>query len=259
MKVNLISDLHIDKGVYGDSFCIDCDLIIIAGDVASASKENLWKEFLKELPKSIPIIILLGNHEYVNYAYNLTKRKIIEFCATYEKIKVVDNETIIIEDTRFICSTLWSDFLGNGQDYYQENKNMMEKFFPLEYNYFLNEETNEKQKVDLDWIEQRCVDAKMFIEGEVETPFFGNTVVVTHFAPFVESRENAYKNSNFSSYWVNSLEYLQKNKIDYWFHGHIHESKDYVTESGIRVVANPRGNMKKTVNKTFNPLLILDI
>lgn len=257
MKVNLISDLHVDKGKFDADFCKDCDLIIIPGDVASISQSHLIVELFDKIPKEIPVLYVLGNHEYISSAYNRTEDDMKALCENYPNIQVVNNEVIILDDCRFICSTLWSDFLGNGPENYDYNKSRMDTLFPIEESFLLDDAGN-RTRAGVKWIEAEAIKAQKFIEQELSKEFDGKTIVVTHFAPFLSSREDEFKHTNFTAFWTNSLERFQNYSIDYWFHGHVHQSKDYV-ENGIRVVTNPRGNMKKTFNTQFNPHLIIKI
>lgn len=257
MKINIISDLHINKAPYEQNF-ISSDLLIIAGDTCPLHDEEILHSFLQTIPKSQRTLYLLGNHEFLFTPANTVIPRLREIMKSYPHIQVVDNETITIGNVRFLCSTLWSDFLGNGEIHYQTNKQLITNTF-LSNNTFFHNKYGEKKLVTVDDVENKAIKAKQYLENELNTPFSGKTVVVTHFAPFKKSEEVKFAGSITSAFWVNSLEHLQKYQPHFWLHGHIHEHKDYLTPQGTRVIANPRGNKIKTFNESFNPDFIIDI
>lgn len=257
MKINIVSDLHIDKAPYEQPF-ISSDLLIIAGDTCPLHDEEMLHRFLRTIPHSQRTLYLLGNHEFLFTPANTVIPRLREIMKQYPHIQVVDNETIEIDNIRFLCSTLWSDFLGSGEIHYQTNKQLMTNTF-LSTNTFFHNKYGEKKLVTVDDVENKSIKAKQYLENELQKPFLGKTIVVTHFAPFKKSEENRFIGSTTSAFWVNSLEYLQKYQPHFWLHGHIHEHKDYFTPYGTRVIANPRGNKRKTINDSFNHNLIIDI
>ncbi|ULT24831.1 metallophosphoesterase [Sphingobacterium sp. E70] len=60
MKVHIISDLHREFG-YNNIDLRVADVVILAGDTDVGVKGISW---LKSLSLNIPIIYVLGNHEY---------------------------------------------------------------------------------------------------------------------------------------------------------------------------------------------------
>ena len=47
-----------------------------------------------------------------------------------------------------------------------------------------------------------------------------------------------------------------QSRVDYWFHGHVHNSCDYFIGS-TRVIANPHGYGRE--NRNFDPCLVVEI
>ncbi len=108
------------------------------------------------------------------------------------------------------------------------------------------------------------VQALAWLTSQLETPFAGKTVVVTHHHPSYESLIHARVDDTIlvnRTFWPGLAEYsvdlvkiasyasdldalLEKyrNVISLWVAGHLHVKLDYV-RNGVRVVSNPRGQV----------------
>lgn len=257
MRINIVSDLHVDKGFYEEKF-EPSDLLIIAGDICPVNRYE-YKELLKRIPKEQRTIITFGNHEYIRNTYNFVENIAREILKEFPHITLLENNSIVIDDVRFLGTGLWSDFKSSGEEHYEANKAMVEKswFFPTDNWY--DKEQDILIPIKGIFSERKTKLAQDFLVKELSTPFNGKTVVITHFPPTKRSAETPFIGSNRSAFWVNNYDYLFEYKPELWIHGHIHESKDYVVESGTRIIANPRGNVKKVVNPKFNPNLTINI
>lgn len=90
------------------------------------------------------------------------------------------------------------------------------------------------------WSTSRCKD---HYEHEVEKIFESdNSIVVTHFAPSLQSVEEKYKNAGIENYYFcNDLDTrIHNSNKKLWIHGHVHSQHDYYIGE-CRVVANPWG------------------
>ena len=87
-------------------------------------------------------------------------------------------------------------------------------------------------------------------------PFDGTTVVVTHFAPSLQSADPRYGLTPGTAGFCNHLDDLLPH-AQLWLHGHLHAPSDYVM-NGCRVVANPLGYTRKKEQELFVPELSVD-
>ena len=103
---------------------------------------------------------------------------------------------------------------------------------------------------------------------ELDKPFLGRTIVVTHHGPHPLSIHPRYAGSRVNGGFVSDLTTLLL-KADLWLHGHIHDSMDYRV-GGCRVVANPAGYVLNHLvaasgigfefeNHRFDPHLVLGV
>lgn len=75
MKIQILSDLHLEFGVSSALNFDKADIVILAGDTHLGIKGIEWVK--KYIPNK-KVIYLLGNHEYYKGSYPKTLNKIIE-------------------------------------------------------------------------------------------------------------------------------------------------------------------------------------
>lgn len=257
-KIGLVSDLHLEA-----SNCeIDSknwDYLVVAGDLSSDL--NLIEDFFSyKAPLDIPIIYVLGNHEYERRDVDSTPKKIKEMLSFSKNIHVLDNESIVIDDIKFIGSTLWSNFELDGIRAKEQAMKWAEQNVVDFYKIFKLDEFYRYVPINGNDMLKMNEKAYKFLEFELKkNDFSGKKVVITHFAPHKKSVHENYKHT-ISSYWVNHFEELL-GYSEYWFHGHTHNSFEYEVE-GTVVACNPRGysrffNMSENRNYDNNKSYII--
>ena len=107
----------------------------------------------------------------------------------------LDRETLAIDGVRFIGTTLWSDFdaLALREQDLTKQLQRREKAFRAA-NYYLSKNTTLKngEKVLAEGIRAMSLDCQEWLRGALGAPFAGRTVVVTHFAPSLQSADPRY-------------------------------------------------------------------
>lgn len=259
-KINLISDLHLDAS----NCSIDttgADYLVIAGDLAT-DKTLIYYFFERVAPKDIPIIYVLGNHEFEHNDVDSYVEELKELLSEFKNVYILNNESIILDGIKFIGSTLWSNFELDGINEKESAMNWAENNV-VDFKHILKKnEDNKYRKLTAKDMLALNQEACKFLDFELrKNEFEGPKVVITHFAPHKNSVHEDFRNT-ISSYWVNNLENLL-GYSDYWFHGHTHNSFEYDIE-GTLVACNPRGysllydlasNENYVKNKIFNVLL----
>lgn len=115
MKIFYTSDIHVDT--YHFEFTLqdmgvkveDYDVVVLAGDLTNGHPAQLDK-LITAL--NIPVIILLGNHDYWNNEFDRVAAKFTRHFEENLNVHVLDyklNPYVIIDDVVFIGSTLWTD------------------------------------------------------------------------------------------------------------------------------------------------------
>ena len=94
--------------------------------------------------------------------------------------------------------------------------------------------------------------------NELEKPFDGPTVVVTHHVPATPSIADRYRNDPLNPAFASRLEgVIEKYQPELWIHKHTHVPCDYEI-FGTRVLCNPRGYPSQPQEK-FSPALIVEL
>ena len=81
--------------------------------------------------------------------------------------------------------------------------------------------------------------SRAWLEQELNKPYDGKTVVISHHGPHPLSVHPRYVGEALNAAFVSNLTELLP-KGDLWIHGHVHDSFDYRV-GRCRVVANPLG------------------
>jgi Icc-related predicted phosphoesterase len=222
MKIHLLSDIHLESGLYQIPSNLDCDVIVAAGDIGVGTEGVEW---LKALGK--PVIYVLGNHEYwTNRGAPVDMSVIlndIKDAAAGSNVHVLENEFIVINDVRFFGATFWTnlgrfnttliDESHHMRDYAHiyckalyEDKNFLARFYQCVDRYCAIEEIHDNSYRRL--VQERYIDTGRFhpfvgyllnetsweiIQKKILYPetqsnaSFTKTVVVTHHHPSYRS------------------------------------------------------------------------
>ncbi|WP_297505918.1 hypothetical protein [Ferrovum sp.] len=101
-----------------------------------------------------------------------------------------------------------------------------------------------------------------FLERQLQAPFDGKTVVVTHHLPSFKSVAGRFQKSAMSAAFASNLDdLLGSDKACLWVHGHTHDSLDYEVK-GMRVICNPQGYIlsnSRPENMDFDPGLVIEV
>lgn len=252
MKIRFYSDLHLEFG----SFRLpppDCKdiVLVLAGDIGVGLLAVPWLERYGKDFKAI--IYVAGNHEY--YRQNMDKniRRMREV-STLDNFHFLENDTVIIDNVKFVGATLWTD-LNKGDAFTKWYiKARMNDFNMIQTG---KEVYNNKHKTYLTpelWETMHKQSVAFITEELKETNI--QTVVVTHHAPTVlGANTQRYGHTEMTYGYYTSLEYLMDMapQLTHWIFGHTHFTLDKDI-FGTRVLSNPRGYVGHEVNDKFRPL-----
>ena len=261
MKIQVASDLHLEflSRFPGERLITpapDADVLILAGDISNGTDAiGLFSSW------PVPVVYVAGNHEFYGNHWGDLRAKLLR-AATGTSVHFLDNDSVVIDGVRFLGSTLWTDFRIQG--FTQSSAMEVVEHTLNDYRLIRTAEGTLSARVTLDDHEY----SRAWLKRELEVPFAGRTVVVTHHGPHPLSIHSRYGGSADNAGFVSDLsELLPMAKI--WLHGHVHDSFDYVIH-GCRVVANPAGyflSLRRTVpasdpvleNRAFNKSLVIDL
>lgn len=250
MRLHLLSDLHLDYFSMPRPES-NADVVVLAGDIARPDLAIEWA-----LGFSQPVLYVPGNHEFYGSSFNETLAHLKQLTQGTH-IQLLNNDSFEMSGVRFLGSTLWTDFNAAGKEL--KTKAMAES--QLAMRDFSRITMPDGSLFTPQAAAEQFAHNKNWLIDQLNRPYSGPTVVITHHAPSFKSIHPHFAGSLLNVNFVSDLEALMdSNKLTLWLHGHMHDSSDYQV-NGVRVVANPRGYAKdeQPENPSFSTQYYLDI
>jgi Icc-related predicted phosphoesterase len=244
MKLHIISDLHEEFGPFTMPQ-VDRDVLVLAGDRHTNLKTA---PLLEKACKDAPVIFVLGNHEYYGHDFDhvLHYWKDLEM----DNLFVLENRTVVIDGTRFVGATLWSDMGNRDPRTLVVARNEMSDYSVIE-----KDGRHLRPEDTLTCFNQSLA----FLNAELQKTFDGPTVVITHHLPSYKSIAPRFEGDTLNGAYASELDDLiLKYEPVIWIHGHTHVSFDYCIGK-TRVLCNPRGYFGVEENAKFDPNLVIEI
>jgi hypothetical protein len=109
MKLQIFSDLHADVARPRPiTVAPDVGAVIVAGDVCEGA-ENGFVRLRQIVPMQVPIIMVMGNHEY--YRRHLASElAAARQAAPLYGVHLLENDVVTLGSVRFIGCSLWTDY-----------------------------------------------------------------------------------------------------------------------------------------------------
>lgn len=252
MRIQIVSDLHNEAQYWEPDSTVDHSdtVLVVAGDICTRHQAGEWLVTVADQYKAV--VAVLGNHDYWDSSAENVTLRIRERLRAHPNVHVLDRDTVVIDDTRFVGCTLWTQVPPDAQMSIQRTIKDYERIRVAHGQAPLTVRTvNEWHAKD-----------KAFLEETLAMPFDGTTFAVTHHAPSSRSIDARYKEHSASAhlnfaYHTNLEDWARPLVFDAWTHGHTHHSFDYDFGSG-RLICNPRGYWPARLNPDFNPEFVVD-
>lgn len=251
MRIQIVSDLHNEARYWEPDGTVDHSdtVLVVAGDICTRHQAGEWLVTVADKYKAV--VAVLGNHDYWDSSAENVMVRIRERLRDHPNVHVLDRDTVVIDDTRFVGCTLWTHVPPDAQMSVQQAIKDYKRVHAAHGQALLTVGmTNEWHARD-----------KAYLQDTLSTPFEGTTFVVTHHAPSSRSIDDRYKTPtsahlNFA-YHTNLDDWARPLVFDAWTHGHTHHSFDYDFGSG-RLICNPRGYWPDRLNPDFKSQLVVD-
>ena len=250
MRLHILSDLHQEFSVV-DIPTVDCDCVILAGDVAT--KLNGLKWIRRRLP-DIPVIYLAGNHEYYGAAYPelLTQ---LRMETKGSNIIFLENDSVSLGGFHFFGATLWTDLELFGPNWLDASDLLEARL--NDYHSIKNSRENHRRLSPRD-TRRAHLETVEAMRGFFRTHDPARSAIITHHAPSLRSSAERFQGDLMTSGFASNLEGLiREHQPLLWVHGHMHDSSDYHI-GRTRVLANPRG-YPHAPNPGFIPDLVVEL
>ena len=231
MQLRVYSDLHLEFEPFEVPEPESADVFVLAGDIDVRGRGI---SFARSLGR--PVIYVPGNHEYYGEAIPHFLDT-LRAASAGSSVHVLSNDAVVIDGVRFLGSTLWTDWRGNGS----VDPQLSMEHARVQVNDFRRIRVSPRfgklrPEERLRW----HFEAKRFLTEQLASPFEGPTVVVTHYVPTLKGVAPAELESTLLGADASNLEPLMGPRADLWIFGHSHVRFDERI-NGTRLVSNPRG------------------
>lgn len=241
MKILIYSDLHNEFDRFQPPLA-EVDLVVLAGDIDLRTRGVLWANDSFDCP----VIYCCGNHELYKGHIDRTLAKMK--AAAHSHVRVMENETLIQGDVRFLVGTAWTDFTGTGDVVAASSVCAREM---TDYR-VIRAGDNYRRLRPADVIEKNRL-TREFLKRELAIPFPGKTVVVNHHCPIPEAAGDENEGHISAAYFNRWYDFIAQ--ADGWIFGHTHHAID-VHFGQCRVISNPRGYPSEVTG--FDPYKIVE-
>lgn len=232
---------------------IEADVCVVAGDFFPDLIRSV--EALEPISKRMPVILVPGNRDYYRGPFRPdTKTKLLGVAKRRAKkignIHVLENDSVEIDGTTFIGSTLWTDLRGVTDPAVFEPWNDFRKIF-----------VKPDQRFTPAHQTRAFLRSKAYIEAELKKPKTGPRVVVSHTIPHPAGVSPRFADNAFGVFFNNDFSNLlaSADAPEAWIFGNNLDGCD-VQVGHTRLLSNPHGHVLKNgqaenpnfnVNKTF--------
>jgi len=256
MRLQLLSDLHLETESFEPVPAPDAELLVLAGDI-----DSTWAGFERFRGWPVPMVLIAGNHEFDGREITQTWSALRELCDELS-ITLMECESRTVVDAqgrrvRLVGTTRWCDFGLFGAS--QLERSMRAG------NYFMRvmRSTLNGEPFGPDAVRASALACRAWLERELHGPRYGcdATVVITHFAPSVRSADPRYGHQAGTASFCNADDDLLPH-ADLWIHGHLHCRHDYRVAhptGSTRVVSNARGHSVRGEVDGYHALLTIEV
>ena len=249
MLFHIFSDLHLEHHPDINSFKTFIDkfpyiitnidinslsnkILILAGDIGYPTCSNYF-EFLKDCCSLYKYVIFTtGNHEYYNSEINFINDLLQKESFKISNLYFLLNKSIIIDNYKFIGTTLWTNVDKYSKSYVES---FMNDYITIKLGdkYLKVNDTNNFHKEQYEFIEKEL---KYSLTDDIKT------IVVTHHLPskkLIDQKYVKYGSMN-KAFYTDCDQLFNKYNISAWICGHSH-TKNIQTVNKTKLILNPFG------------------
>ena len=281
MKIQLVSDLHLEFSDINITNDQNYDVLILGGDIMIAAdlhdhpvfdfnpyshgafadlgrkqqRVATFRDFMKRCAFQFPhVVYVAGNHEFYNGKWIQGLATLRDECGKYPNVHFLECDSVKIDDVTFIGGTLWTDMNKNDPLTDHAVRDMMNDFRIIrvepDFRKLRPGDTVVRHRKMLEYI-------KTIVAERHDEKF----VVVGHHALSKMSTHENYKNEFLmnGAYSSDLSEFiLDRPQIKLWTHGHTHHPFDYMIGE-TRIVCNPRGYEGYEPDSNWNPNIVIEV
>jgi hypothetical protein len=256
LRLQLLSDLHLETEPFDPEPAPDAELLVLAGDI-----DSTWTGYERFADWPVPVLVVAGNHEFDGRELDDAWPALRAHCAALG-FTLIERESVLLTGddgrrVRFVGTVRWSDFDVFGETgreralragaYFQRVMGATRGGLPF----------------DADAVRDESLACRDWLAATLAEPADGRwdaTVAITHFAPSLRSADPRYGHQPGTASFCNGDDALLP-LADLWLHGHLHCRHDYTVprpgRADARIVCQARGLIDKGEAAGYEPLRTL--
>lgn len=258
MKLQLLSDLHLETEVFDPQPAPGAELLVLAGDIDTG-----WAALERFRGWPVPVLVVAGNHEFDGREIGVAWPALRAHCAALG-LRLLECECVVLSGAdgrriRFAGTVRWCDFDVFGA------AGRARALRAGEYFQRVMRSTLDGSVFDAAAVRTEGLRCRAWLAQTLEEPAAGRwdaTVAITHFAPSLRSADPRYGRQPGTASFCNADDDLLP-LADLWLHGHLHCRHDYAVErpgrAPTRVVCQARGLAAKGEDQGFDPLRVISV
>lgn len=260
MKIQLMSDLHLEFEPTFRPDNVGSDVLVLSGDVCVANyftrselspyydRAMLFHDFFTHVTNEWDnVVYVAGNHE--NYhGYIDTTYQVLRNMLQFRNLHILDNQYVDIGEVRFVGTTLWTDINRGCPVTENYLRGAMNDFRIIQW------KKNYRRFTPLDAKSLHTHALYNIVENSRD---HDKVVVCTHHAPTFQSVHPKYHSKTYMNggYYSELTDFIMtRPQIKLWTHGHMHDCFDYEVGT-TRVWCNPRGYNDENPNFEKNKIV----
>jgi len=258
VKLQLLSDLHLETEAFDPQPLPDAELLVLAGDIDAS-----WAGFERFAHWPVPVLYVAGNHEFDGRELDDTWPALRAKAECLGWTLLERNSTVVTDcrgqRVRFVGTIRWCDFDLFGPE------RRMSAMRAAAYFMRLMRSTRHGQSFDAAGVREEALACRAWLADELRRPahdHWDKTVVITHFAPSLRSADLRYGGQPGTASFCNADDDLLRH-ADLWLHGHLHCRHDYrvarAQGAPTRVVCQARGLDSKGEAQGHDPGKLIEI
>lgn len=237
MRIQVLSDLHLETEAFDPEPAADAELLVLAGDV-----DSTWAGLERFRGWPVPVIFVAGNHEFDGRELREVWPALRERCASLG-LTMIERESVVRTDgqgrrIRFVGTVRWCDFDLFGPA--KRDRAMRAAGYFVK----IMRSTRDGLPFDPAAVRDEALACRDWLAAELaQGEACDATVAITHYGPSFRSADPRYGGQPGTASFCNADDALLAH-ADLWIHGHLHCRHDYQV-GHTRVLCNARGHAYK--------------
>lgn len=255
MRIQLLSDLHLETEAFEPEPNPAAELLVLGGDI-----DSRWDALERFRDWPVPVWMVAGNHEFDGRELTEAWPALRARCEALG-IVLLERESRVVTDAagariRVVATVRWCDF-----DLFGESGRAT-AMRAASYYMRIMRSTRHGVAFDPEGVREEALACRDWLAAELpKTGDWDRTVVLTHFAPSLRSADPRYGAQPGTASFCNADDALLP-FASTWIHGHLHCRHDYLAEHAggrTRVVCNARGHGRKGEADGHDPLRLYEV